>query len=291
MNPFSERVFAMKQVEKLSRHERAQLHPRNRCRPKRFSLLRESLLFALLAIACALTSLTANAAAAGSRPRVVVSTDVGGTDFDDFQSMVHFFLYADRFDIEGIVSCATGGPARRADILKVIDAYERDYPNLKSYSARYPAPDALRAISKQGAFDSAGLPGYGKPTEGSEWIVKCAKRSDPRPLWVLVWGGIDDVAQALHDAPAIKAKLRVYFIGGPNKKWSVPAYDYIAREHPDLWIIENNSTYRGWFVGGDQRGEWGNDGFVAKHVARRGALGDFFAGLTFDGRPRPTVKT
>ncbi len=32
------------------------------------------------------------------RPRVLVSTDVGGTDPDDFQSLVHFLVYADRFD-------------------------------------------------------------------------------------------------------------------------------------------------------------------------------------------------
>src|SRR6218665_2014361 len=34
----------------------------------------------------------------GGRPRVLVSTDLGGTDPDDFQSMVHFLLYADMFD-------------------------------------------------------------------------------------------------------------------------------------------------------------------------------------------------
>ena len=247
-------------------------------------------LLALLAVAGALGGYGANAAPVDSRPRILVSTDIGGTDFDDFQSMVHLFVYADRFDIEGLVSSSTGGPGRKADILRVIDCYEHDYPNLRSYSDKYPAPDALRSISKQGAIDSPGLPGYGKPTEGSEWIVKCAKRSDPRPLWILEWGGIDDVAQALHDDPSIESRIRVYFIGGPNKKWSVPAYDYIMREHPGLWIIENNSTYRGWFIGGDQHDGWSNAGFVAKYVAGRGALGDFFAGLSLGGQPRPTIK-
>lgn len=223
------------------------------------------------------------------RPRVIVSTDIGGTDFDDFQSMVHLFAYADVFDIEGIIS-SPYGPGRKEHILKVIDCYERDYPNLKTYSINYPSPAALRAVSKQGAIDSAGLRGFGKPTEGSDWIIQCAKRNDPRPLWILIWGGIDDLAQALHDDPSIKSKLRVYFIGGPNKKWSATAYDYIAREHPDLWIIEANDTYRGWFVGGDQSGDLGNDAFVATHVIGHGALGDFFAGLSFDGKPRATIK-
>ncbi len=100
-----------------------------------------------------------------------------------------------------------------------------------------------------------------------------------RSLHVLVWGGIDDLAQALHDAPDILPKLRVYFIGGPNKMWSVDAYDYIEQHHPTLWMIEANTTYRGWFTGGNQSGEWGNTAFVAAHVARHGALGEFFATL------------
>jgi hypothetical protein len=223
------------------------------------------------------------------RPRVIVSTDIGGTDFDDFQSLVHLLVYADLFDVEGIVSSPYGA-GRTEHILHVIESYGRDYPKLKTYSDKYPSPDALRAVSKQGALDSAGLRGFGKSTEGSDWIIHCAKRDDPRPLWILVWGGIDDLAPALHDDPEIKSKVRVYFIGGPNKKWSAPAYDYIAREHPDLWIIEANDTYRGWFVGGDQSGDWGNDAFVAKHVAGHGALGELFAGLGFAGKARPTIK-
>ncbi len=208
--------------------------------------------------------------------RVIVSTDIGGTDPDDFQSMVHLLVYADRFDLEGLVS-SPYGPGRKEHILQVIDLYERDYACLRTYSNRYPTPDALRAITKEGAIDGAGYQGFGAPTQGSDWIVRCARRDDPRPLWVLVWGGIEDLAQALHDAPDIVAKLRVYFIGGPNKKWSVDAYQYLATHHPRLWIIEANATYRGWFVGGNQEGQWGNKAFVAAHVAGHGSLGDFFA--------------
>ncbi|MBI5692133.1 MAG: DUF1593 domain-containing protein [Verrucomicrobia bacterium] len=210
-----------------------------------------------------------------SRPRVLVSTDIGGTDPDDFQSMVHLLVCADALDLEGLVS-SPFGPGRKEHLLQVIDHYERDYPNLRTHAA-YPAPGALRALTKQGAFDSPGYAGIGAATEGSDWIVRCARRADPRPLHVLVWGGIEDLAQALHDAPDILPKLRVYFIGGPNKMWSVDAYDYLETHHPKLWIIEANATYRGWFVGGNQTGEWGNTAFVAAHLAGRGALGTFFA--------------
>ena len=213
-----------------------------------------------------------------TRPRLLVSTDIGGTDPDDLQSMVHLLVYSDAFDIEWLIS-SPYGQGRKHDLLDVIDLYSRDYPNLKTYSDDYPAPQALRSIVKQGAIESAGYPGFGTPTEGSDWIVERARHPDPRPLWVLVWGGIDDLAQALHDAPDILPKLRVYFIGGPNKKWSADAYQYIVTHHPRLWIIEANATYRGWFTGGDQDGEWGNESFVATHVADCGSLGRFFSSL------------
>jgi Cellulose-binding Sde182, nucleoside hydrolase-like domain len=221
------------------------------------------------------TAAASGGALAGDRYRVLVSTDIGGTDPDDFQSMVHLLVYSDSFDIEGLVSSAFG-LGRKEDILNVVDCYAKDYANLRTYSDKYPTPDALRAITKQGEKARAPYAGVRQSTEGSEWIVQCARRDDPRPLHVLVWGGIEDLAQALHDAPDILPKLRVYWIGGPNKKWSPDAYQYITDHHPKLWIIESNATYRGWFTGGNQSGDWSNSGFVAKHVAGKGALGDYF---------------
>lgn len=213
---------------------------------------------------------------AADKPRVIVETDIGGTDPDDFQSMVHLLVYADCFDIEGLVS-SPYGPGRKEDILKVIDCYERDYDNLRTYSDRYPTPDALHALTKQGETEMAPYAGVRRSTEGSRWVVKCARRDDPRPLYILVWGGIEDLAQALHEAPDILPKLRVYWIGGPNKKWSPDAYQYIVENHPELWIIESNATYRGWFTGGNQSGQWGNKEFVTRYIAGKGALGGFFS--------------
>lgn len=209
------------------------------------------------------------------RHRVIVSSDIGGSDPDDFQSMVHLLLYADTLEIEGIIS-SPFDLGRKEHILQVIEYYEKDYENLKTYSDRYPTADSLRLITKQGGIEVADIIGYDKPTEGSEWIIQCARKNDPRPLHILVWGGIEDLAQALHDAPDILPKLCVYFIGGPNKKWSVNAYSYIANNFKNLWIIESNATYRGWFTGGNQSGEWGNKEFVSKHIKGKGALADFF---------------
>lgn len=212
----------------------------------------------------------------GERYRVIVTTDIGGSDPDDFQSMAHYLLYADMFDTEGLISSAWGEGTVN-DILYVIDQYEKDYDKLCRYSDKYPTPDALRAMTKQGNMDIAPYKGYSQPTEASEWIIQCAKKDDLRPLYLLMWGLLEDLAQALHDAPEIAPKLRVHYIGGPNKKWGPNAYEYIRQNFPDLWMIENNSSYRGWFNGGDQSDPWGNASFVSTFGAGHGALGEYFA--------------
>ncbi|WP_259633995.1 DUF1593 domain-containing protein [Stieleria sedimenti] len=212
---------------------------------------------------------------AEQRHRVLVSTDIGGTDPDDFQSMVHLLVYSDLLEIEGLIA-SPYGQGRVKDIHNVIDCFEEDYENLSTYSNQYPTPDALRAITKQGETELAPYAGVRRSTDGSDWIIKCARRDDPRPLHVLVWGGLEDLAQALHDAPEILPRLRVFWIGGPNKKWSPDSYQYIVEHHPKLWMIESNATYRGWFTGGEQSSDWSNERFVLRHVQGKGALGRFF---------------
>ncbi len=221
-------------------------------------------------------SLPKRGALYGTRYRVIVTTDIGGSDPDDFQSMVHYLLYSDLFDTEGLIS-SPWGTGRASHILEVIDAYEKDYPRLKKHSKDYPTPDYLRSITRQGAIDTAPYKGYGESTPASELIIECARKDDERPLYILGWGLLEDIAQALHDAPDILPKLRVNYIGGPNKKWGLNAYEYIRREFPELWIIEDNSTYRGWFNGGNMEGDLGNHSFVMEHAAGHGALGAYFA--------------
>ncbi len=214
-------------------------------------------------------------ALAGERFRVIVSTDIGGSDPDDFQSMVHFLLYADVLDIEGLIS-SPPQQGRTEHILEVIDAYETDYENLKRHSPSYPTPTALREITKQGTIDVAPAVGFSKPTEGSRWIIQRAKVHEPRPLYVLVWGSITDVAQAVHDDPSIKDEIRVYFISSWNRRQDPAARDYLYEHHPDLWWIECDTTFRGMYVGGKQDGDLGNEAFVAEHVKGHGALGDLY---------------
>ena len=42
------------------------------------------------------------------KPRLIISSDIGGTDPDDNQSMIHLLMYADLFQIDGLVSSPYG---------------------------------------------------------------------------------------------------------------------------------------------------------------------------------------
>ncbi len=207
--------------------------------------------FVLMILAVALFSACANESKP-NKHRILISTDIGGTDPDDNQSMDHLLMYSDKFDIEGLASPPFGGKGSKEEILRMIDLYEQDFAKLKSRAPELMEPNALRALCKQGRNSATEYQGFSEPSEGSEWIVKCARKESDKPLWVLVWGGLDDVAQALHDAPDIAEKIRVYWIGGPNKKWGVNCYNYIAANFPNLWIIENNASYRG-FIGDSKK--------------------------------------
>lgn len=215
--------------------------------------------------------------------RVLISTDIGGTDPDDNQSMTHLMMYSDLFDLEGLVSSPSFGSGSAKELLRMIDVYEKDYPVLRRH-AKVMAPDELRPLVKQGRTDELPPCGYGEPTEGSDWIVKCARKDDPRPLYVLVWGCLEDVAQALHDAPDIAPKIRVYWIGGPNKKWGVNGYCYIVEHFPDLWMIENNTTYRAFIYDSKNKDQW-NMGYFPTFIKDAGNLGRDFAAY-YKGNPK-----
>lgn len=225
---------------------------------------------------CVLTIFLVGPLMAGDRVRVIVSTDVGGSDPDDFQSMVHYLVYADLFDTEGLISSPPkAGRARH--IHQCIDTYEKDYANLRISSVDYPTPNALRQVVRQGATNPQPGDEPGRDiSEGAALIIERAQHVDPRPLYVIVWGSITDVAQAVHRAPSIKAKLRVYSIGSWNTRNDTRARDYLFDHHPDLWWIENDTSFRGMYMGGVQDGDLGNRSFPETHVKGHGHLGALF---------------
>ncbi len=210
-----------------------------------------------------------------SKQRVIISTDIGGTDPDDNQSMAHLLMYTDRIDLEGLISSPSYGKGSKEEIFRMIDLFEKDMPKLNAHINGLMTPDDLRSITKQGRQGMAPFCGYSTATEGSQWIVECARQKSERPLWIAVWGGLDDVAQALHDAPDIADKIRVYWIGGPNKKWGINSYTYIVENFPQLYMIESNSSYRG-FIADNKKNDEFNTGFYDTYLQDAGNIGADF---------------
>jgi len=76
----------------------------------------------------------------GKKPRILISTDIGGTDPDDNQSMTHFLMYSYLFNTEGLVSSPSYGKENKSKLLRMIDLYEKDLPLIagtKSFLMEY----------------------------------------------------------------------------------------------------------------------------------------------------------
>jgi hypothetical protein len=179
------------------------------------------------------------------KQRIVVLTDIANEP-DDQMSMVRFLVYSNHLDVEGLVATTSTWMRNkvRPDVIRsLIDAYERVHPNLLLHADGFPTPASLRdaVASGQTGFGMEAI-GADKMSPGAELILRAATRSDPRPLWVSVWGGANTLAQALLHAratqpraefEAIVAKLRVYAISdqddaGPWLRREFPALHYVA---------------------------------------------------------------
>lgn len=163
--------------------------------------------------------------------RTIITQDA---EVDDQNSLRHFLLYANEVDLQGIVQTSSQfhwkglpGTKKTAEalegdfrfdkveglrfdqpyrwrgtdwMLRVIDDYAKDYPNLKKHAEGYPTPEYLRSITKVGNVGYMGE--MEAPTEGSELIRKAILDDDPRTLYLQVWGGCNTIARALLDIEA-----------------------------------------------------------------------------------------
>lgn len=205
---------------------------------------------------------------------VIISTDIGGDDPDDQQSLIHFLLYADRFEVLGIIS-SPPGKGRLINIEEVIESYEQDFPKLKASGWDYPSPVQLKNVSSQGETEIQVTEFPQRLSSGAEFMAKQILDYG-KPVYVLIWGSITDLAQAIHFYPEIKPLIRVYSIGSWNTQQDQKSRDYLWNNHSDFWWIENNTTFRGMYMGGVQDSPWGNLTFVETFVKDFGAMGKLF---------------
>ena len=251
-------------------------------------------------------------AAASVRPRVMILSDFppldvipGGagrgaadqrSDPDDLQSMVRFLLYSNEFDVEGLV--ATAGTfanlARKQPVLDLLERYDQVDENLRKRDPRYPTADRLRSVTWQGRDGTWGQPaekilGVGQDSEASEAILRAVDASDPRPLWICVWGGPSDLAQAIwkvqrtRSPEAVKAfirKLRVFMIGLGDQPGQDGSGQWLLDQFPDLFVIVSQRTYAGMFA---QRSPLGDLGWLDTHIRTgHGPLGAAYPRSGFD---------
>ena len=227
------------------------------------------------------------------KPRLIVLTDIssltpGVREPDDGQSMIRLMLYANEFDMEALIAGSNMGHGQvcRPELIRqVVEAYGQVQPNLLRHSTAYPPAETL--LERIHAGQPAAGPqtpledsiGPGKDTEASRQITAAIDREDPRPVWVAVWGGTTDLAQALWQARAQRsarkladfvAKIRVHSIGDQDATGP-----WLKANFPELYYITNQWGFRGMYRGGDPRlvsAEWVEENVCGDH----GALGALY---------------
>ncbi len=205
-----------------------------------------------------------------SRPRIINTTDLGA-DPDDEQSMVRQLVTANEFDIEGLIvatGCWKKTQSNTSMLDKIVDAYGQVYPNLKVHADGYPTPGYIRSISVMGQTGyGMGDVGTGKDSPGSEMIISSVDKDDPRPVWVMGWGGMNNVAQAIWKVRETRSqeglnsfldKLRLFDILGQDD-----AGAWIAKNFPNVFYIRATGVY-GWQPSNE---------YLASHIQSHGPLG------------------
>jgi hypothetical protein len=203
------------------------------------------------------------------KPRLLLLTDIssletGVREPDDAQSLIRLLLYSNEIDIVGLYATSNmrhGHVCRPELIRQVIAAYGEVQPNLLLHHPDY--PPARELLACVGAGNPVAGPdiapeacvGEGFDTEASEAIIRAADTTDTRPLWIAVWGGTADLAQALwkvratrspEDCAAFVTKLRIHAVYDQDSTGA-----WIKREFPELYYITRHHGIRGMYRGGD----------------------------------------
>ena len=216
------------------------------------------------------------------KPRLIVMTDISTlvtrrSEPDDTQSMVRLMLYSNQIDIQGLIATQTNHDDKVYPeyIEEIVRKYGDVRPNLLLHDANYPTSEYLLSTVKAGN-PKRDVIGEGEDTEGSDWIISIVDSPDPRPVWIAVWGGPRELAQALwkvqrtrsaEEFKAFKFKIRVHAITDQDKTAS-----WIRLNNPDLFYITSHHVFRGIYKNGDASlvtPKWVDENIVNEH----GALG------------------
>lgn len=250
---------------------------------------RPALVAAILAVVCC-------AAAVHARPRVIVLTDIENEP-DDAQSLVRFLTYANQWDVEALIATTSVHQKDQTAswrIREIVEAYGSVRDNLETHEPGYPEVERLLSVVTDGRPGyGMNVVGSGMDSPGSERIIEVVDEDDPRPIWILVWGGPNCLAQALwkvrmtrspEDVERFVARLRVYTISdqddsGPWLRKTFPGLFYIASPgvhaggayHHATWSGISGDRFHGRFVGADFAIV--DNPWLDTHVRSKGPLG------------------
>lgn len=200
---------------------------------------------------CFFTCVDTSIADRYTKPRIVVTTDITNEP-DDQESLVRLLVYANNYDIEGLIG-STGiwklsDPATNV-IHECIDAYGQVRNNLHQHDKDFPSTKYLHRITKTGnrgyGMSSVGERG----SAGAKLIIQAVDRDDPRPVWLLAWGGANTIAQAIwtvqdtrshQELATFLRRIRIYDLAGQDD-----AGAWMAHTFPELFIIRNVLAYKG----------------------------------------------
>jgi len=217
-----------------------------------FNLKRISLLSLVVILVNLCISIEVHAQSISNKTRVIICTDMSNEP-DDQQSLVRALLYSNELDIEGILattSCFKRSSPDIQAIRRVIDAYDKVHPNLLLHSADYPSAAYLRSISK------SGVDGYGMSAatmnlnnEGIDLIISVIDKDDPRPVWILSWGGSNNLGGAVMKVKNTRTEAEVEKFISKIRGYEIAIQDdgqaYIMHNFPDAKLIASILQFKG----------------------------------------------
>lgn len=233
---------------------------------------------------------------AAPKPRVIVLTDIENEP-DDAMSMVRFLTYASQWDVEALIATTSAHQQTTTAawrIREIVEAYGKVRDNLMKHEKDYPSSEHLLSVIREGRPDyGMSAVGEGMDSPGSDMIIEVVDRQDPRPVWVLVWGGPNCLAQALWkvsrtrtngETDGFVSKLRVYTISdqddsGPWLRKTFPGLFYIVSPgyhaggayHAAIWSGISGDKFHGRFSGPDF--SIVDNPWLDEHIRSKGPLG------------------
>jgi len=155
------------------------------------------------------------------RVKTIVTTD---GEIDDVDTFIRMLLYANEFDLEGLVYSSSmwhyRGDGKGTPfvskmpmtkemygeqtslrwpgtqwIQELLQAYAKIYPNLIQHSTNYPTPEALLRMVRVGNVNFEG--DIEQNTAGSDWIKNKLLQENIDELFLQAWGGTNTIARAL----------------------------------------------------------------------------------------------